>query len=114
MLGFKKNNSGSDCDAIVREIAERCSATILSQLTTADEMSVGMSIAQLRGYVRAHAWPQVLAEAKRSEASGHPTNSNANDLAARVLEQTVHLVTRVYLSSPIVATPAPHISRRAA
>jgi hypothetical protein len=64
--------------------------------------------------VREHAWPQVWAEAQRAAASGNLTKSNANDLAARVLEQTVHQVTRVYLSSPIVAMPAPHIGRRAA
>jgi hypothetical protein len=110
-LDFKKNHSGTDCDAFVREIAERCSAAILSQLSTAAKE---MSVAQLRGYVRAHAWPQVLAEVQRAAASGHVTKSNANDLAARVLEQTVHQVIRVYLSSPTVAMPAPHIGRRAA
>jgi len=110
-LGFTKNNTGTDCNAIVREIAEHCSTAILSQLSTAAEE---MSVAQLRGYVRAHAWPQVWAEAQRAETSGQLVKSNANDLAARVLEQTVHLVTRVYLSSPVVAMPAPHIGRRAA
>jgi hypothetical protein len=111
LLGFKKNHFGIDCDAIVREIAERCSTAILSQLSTAAEE---MSVAQLRGYVRAHAWPQVWAEAQRAEASGQLTKSDANDLAARVLEQTVHLVTRMYLGPPVVAMPAPHIGRRAA
>jgi hypothetical protein len=110
-LGLKKKNTDTDCDAIAREIAERCSTTILSQLSTAAEE---MSVAQLRGYVRAHAWPQVWAEAQRAEASGQVTKSNANDLAARVLEQTVHLVIRVYMSAPVVAMPVPHIGRRAA
>ena len=111
MLGFKKENTGSDFDAIVRETAKRCSTAILSQLNTAAEE---MSVAQLRGYVRAHAWPQVWAEAQRARASGRMTKLNANDLAARVHEQTVHLVTRVYLSAQVVAMPAPHIGRRAA
>ena len=110
-MGFTKNNTGTDCNAIVREIAEHCSTAILSQLSTAAEE---MNVAQLRGYVRAHAWPQVWAEAQSAEASGHPTKSNANDLAARVLEQTVHLVTRAYLSSPVVAMPVPHMGLRAA
>jgi hypothetical protein len=111
MMGFKKNNTGSDCDAIVREIAERCSIAILSQLSTAAEQ---MSVAQLRGYVRAHAWPQACAEAQVAVANGIVAKSNASELPPRVLEQTVHLVMRVYLSSPIITTPAPHITRRAA
>jgi hypothetical protein len=111
MLGFTNASTRTDCDAILREISERCSTAILSQLSTAaDEMSV----AQLRGYVRAHAWPQVWAEVQRADASGLLTKFNANDLAARVLDQTVHQVTRAYLLSPTVAMPAPHIGRRAA
>jgi hypothetical protein len=111
LLRFRKNNTGTDGDAIVREMAERCSSAILSQLSTAAEQ---MSVTQLRGYVRAHAWPQVWAEAQRAKASGRVARSNANGLASKVLEQTVHLVTRVYLSAPIVVMPAPHIGRRAA
>jgi hypothetical protein len=111
MLGFKRNNSGADFDGRVREIAGRCASATLSQLSPAAER---MSVAQLRGYVRAHAWPQVWAEAQRAEASGQLSKYYANDLAAGVLEQTVHLVTRVYLSAPVVAMPAPHIGCRAA
>jgi hypothetical protein len=111
MLGFGSNNSGADCDAIVREIAERCASATLSQLSIAAER---MSVAQLRGYVRAHAWPQVWDEAQSAEASGGVAKSLARDLAARVLEQTVHLVTRAYLTPPVIAMPAPHIGRRAA
>ena len=66
MLGFKRNNSGTECDAIVREIAERCASATLSQLSTDAER---MSVAQLRGYVRAHAWPQVWEETQGAEAS---------------------------------------------
>ena len=54
------------------------------------------------------------AEAQSAAEVGRVAKSQANDLAASVLEQTVHLVTRVYLSTPIVAMPAPHIGRRAA
>jgi len=111
MLGFTYNNSGADCDAIVREIAERCASATLSQLsTTAEEMG----IAQLRGCVRAHAWPQVWDEAQIAEVNGRVPKSLARDLAARALEQTVHLVTRAYLTAPVIAMPAPHIGRRAA
>ena len=111
MLSFRNNSSGADSDAIVREIVERCASATLSKLSAAAE---GMSAAQLRGYVRAHAWPQVWDEVQSAEAHGRVTKSQANDLAARVLEQTVHLVTCTYLTAPIVAMPAPHIGRRAA
>jgi hypothetical protein len=111
MLGFRNNNTGADSDAIVREIAERCASATLSQLSTAAER---MSVAQLRGYVRAHAWPQVWDEVQSAEVHGRVAKSLARDLAATVLEQTVHLVTRAYLTAPIVSMPAPHIGRWAA
>jgi hypothetical protein len=111
MLGFKRNNTGADGDALVREISERCAAATLSQLSRAAER---MSAAQLRGYVRAHAWPQVWAEVQRAEANGRLTMSHVNDLAAKILEQTIHAVTSAYLTAPVVAMPAPHIGRRAA
>jgi hypothetical protein len=111
MLGFKRNNSGAEFDGLVREFAERCASATLSQLSPAAER---MSVAQLHGYVRALAWPQVWIEVQRAEASGPLPKFYANDLAAGVLEQTVHLVSRVYLSAPVVSMPAPHIGRRAA
>jgi hypothetical protein len=111
MLGFKKLNTGTDCDAIVREIAERCASTTLSELRGAAER---MSVAQFRGYVRAHAWPQVMAEVRGAEASGRVKGSQANNFAASALEQTVHLVIGASTTAPIIAMPAPHIGRRAA
>ena len=111
MLGFKKNNTGTDRDRIVREIAERCAAATLSQLSTAAEQT---SVAQLRGYVRAHAWPQVWAEVQAAVVNGRLNKPQASDLAGRTLEQTVHLVAGVCLTAPVIAMPAPHIGRRAA
>jgi hypothetical protein len=111
MLGFKRNNSGADSDAYSRQIAERCASAMLSQLSTAAEQ---MSVSQLRGYVRAHAWKPVWAETKDAEAGGRLTKSQANEVAARALELTVLIVTQACLSTPIIAMPAPHIGRRAA
>ena len=111
MLSYKKNLTGTDGDAIVRDIAEKCAAATLSQLSTAARE---MSVAQLRGYVRAHAWPQVWGEAQAVAANCRLTTSQANDVASRVLERTVQLVTGAYLAAPVVAMPAPHIGRRAA
>ena len=110
-MAFRKNNTGTDGDAIVREIAERCAVAILSQLSNAAGQ---LSASQLRGYVRAHARPQVWGEAEAAAANGRLTKAAANDLAARALEQTVHLVTGPYLTAPVVAMPVPHIGRRAA
>ncbi len=50
MSGFKRNNSSTDCDAIVREIAESCASATLSNLSSD---AAQMSVAELRGYVRA-------------------------------------------------------------
>jgi len=111
MFAFKKNNIGTDCDPVAREIAERCAAVTLPQLTAAAGQ---MSASQLRGYVRAHAWPQVWDETETASASSRLTKAERNDLAARALEQTVHLVMCAYRSAPVVAIPSPHIGRRAA
>jgi hypothetical protein len=111
MMGFKKNNSGEEHDAIAHEIADRSASATLAQLSTVAE---GMNAAQLRGYLRAHAWPLVWAEVQDVAAGGRLTKTQVNELAGRALEQTVHAVTRAYLAAPIVAMPTPHIGRRAA
>ena len=111
MFAFKKNNTGAGCDPIAREIAERCASVTLSKLTPAAEQ---MSLSQLRGYIRAHAWPQVCQEAETAAASYRLTKSVTNELAGTALEQTVHLAMAAYQSAPVVAMPAPHIGRRAA
>lgn len=111
MLGFKINNSGRDIDRLVRVIAERCASVTLFQLSSVVEQ---MNDSQLRGYVRAHALPQVWAEAHGTELFCRLTQSQANDVASRAVEQTVHLVTRTFSSAPTIAMPAPHIGRRAA
>src|SRR5882672_998466 len=111
MLDLKISGTGRDCDAIVHEIAKRSAAATLSQLGMATE---GMNVAELRGYVRAHAWPCVSAEVNDFDADDRFSNSQLNELAARALEQTVHVVTRAYLSAPVVVIPTPHIGRRAA
>src|SRR3954451_18834110 len=111
MSDLKIIGTGRDCDAIVHEIAKRSAAATLSQLGMAVEQ---MSVAELRGYVRAHAWPCVSATVNDLDANDHMSSSQLNELAARALEQTVHLVTRSYLGAPVVAIPMPHIGRRAA
>jgi hypothetical protein len=111
MLGFKKDNTGSESDAVVREIAERCAKANLAQLSREAQ---AMNAAQLRGYVRARAWSKVWSEVQDAAAAGRIRKSDANDLAARVLEQTVHIIIAVNSAAPVIAMPMPHIGRRAA
>jgi hypothetical protein len=111
MLRFDKDNSGTERDAVSREIAERCANAILAQLSHEAQM---MNAAQLRGYVRARAWSQVWAKVKDAAAAGRVRRSDVNDLAARVLEQTVHITVAANSAAPVVAMPTPHIARRAA
>ena len=111
MLGFKRSNSGGVIVGLVREIAERCASSTLSHISSAANR---MNAAQLRGYVRAHAWPEIWTETQDAKSNYHLTKLQANELAAKSLEQTVHLVTNAYLSASVVSMPAPHIGRRAA
>src|SRR5947208_13118048 len=111
MLRFNKRPQSSRCDAVVRQIAERSAAATLSRLSGAAER---MSIAELRGYVRAHAWPLICAEVQRATINEPLPDDQFNHLLARALEQTVHMVTSAYTLTPISAVPTPHIGLRAA
>jgi hypothetical protein len=111
MLGFKKNNSGSESDALAREIAERCAKAILAQLSGGAQL---MNAAELRGYVRAGAWSQVWSNVQDAAATGRVRKSGVNDVAIRAFEQTVHIVIAANSAAPVIAMPLPHIARRAA
>ena len=111
MLRFNTGQSGTKADALAREIADRCASAVLAQLSS--EVQV-MNAAQLRGYVRAHAWSHVWAEVQDAATTGRVRRSDVNDLAARVLEQTVHIIIAANSAAPVVAIPRPHIARRAA
>src|SRR2546429_8510770 len=105
MLNFSKRLQDSDRDAIVRQVAERSAAATLSQLGPEAQR---MSVPELRGYVRAHAWPYVCAEAEQFGTNGGLAHAQHKELLARALEHTVHLVTQAYTSSPVIAMPMPH------
>jgi hypothetical protein len=102
---------GPESDALTREIAERCANAVLAQLSGE---ALQMSAAQLRGYVRARAWSHVSAELQDAAATGRVRRSQAIELAARALEQTVHIVVAANTAAPVIAMPMPHIGRRAA
>jgi hypothetical protein len=110
-LRFKKLTVNGHYDAIAREIAERCAEAIVSKL---DNAANRMSAAELRGYVRASAWPWICAEVQAIDSQPQLAKSERVELAARALEQTAHLVTRALMSAPIIAMPTPHIGQRAA
>jgi hypothetical protein len=111
MLGFRKNIADGSYDSLVREIAERCANGVLAQLSNEARQ---MNAAQLRGYVRARAWPRVSAEVQDAAAMGRVHPSEINEFAARVLEQAAHLASAANAMSPVIAMPMPHIGRRAA
>ena len=111
MLNFNKRAQSARCDLVVREVVERSAASTLSQLSPAAER---MSVAELRGYARAHAWPLIRAEMERFASDFDLSEDQSNELLARALEQTVYLVTQAYVAAPIVAIPIPHIGARAA
>ncbi len=111
MSAFKKNFYGAQSEAFVKEVADLCATTTISQLSVAAEQ---MSFPQLRGYVRAHAWPIVWSATQSAVAHGLVAAAGANVHAAKVLEQTVYVVMCKYNAVPVIATPSPHIGRRAA
>ena len=110
MFNFHSSTTNQKCDALIREVAERTAAEILSQLGAT---LAGLSESELRGYVRARAWPLVCDDLQRIVTRKTALGSQ-QDLAGQVLEQTVHIVTRACTDSPIASVPMPHIGRRAA
>lgn len=111
MLNFNKRTQKGRCEPMVHEIAERSAAAILSRLSVTPD---AMGTAELRGYVRAHAWPLICADVECATRKKTLSEDRINDLLARALEQTVYMVTSVYTLTPISAVPTPHIGLRAA
>jgi hypothetical protein len=111
MFNAKKNFAVGEGDALVRELSERCTAATITQLGDAARQ---MNIAQLRGYVRVHAWSLVWIEVQDAAQNRQVRLTQTHEIASRTLEQVVHNVTTAYTAAPTVAMPAPHIGRRAA
>jgi hypothetical protein len=111
MLGIYRGHASDRDEAIVRETAERCTAAFLSEFGSVAQQ---MSAAELRGYVRAHAWPWISAESQRLISTGELPQARVNNFLSRTLEDVVHRVVRAYAVAPVVATPTPHIGIRKA
>jgi hypothetical protein len=110
MFNFHSSATNQKRDALIRDIAERSAAEILSQLSATLQ---GLSEAELRGYVRSRAWPLVCDDLQRL-VTDEAAPGSRQELAGRVLEQTVHIVTRACAVAPVISVPLPHIGRRAA
>ena len=111
MFNGNKNFAGSDGDAIVREISERCTTATIAKL---GEAARQMNTAQLRGYIRAHAWSLVWSEAQDAAIRHRIRQNETHEIVSRALEQVIYNITSSFTSAPTVAMPAPHIGRRAA
>jgi hypothetical protein len=101
-----------ETDSLVREIARLGAAVARSRLKLDGDQ---LSADELRGYVRARAIGPVRLLAHQLAAKTDHSSDLTDQLAARALERTVHLVVRGMQSRPIVAaTPACLPLRRAA
>jgi hypothetical protein len=110
MFNYRRYRASVPRDTLAREIAERSVAATLSQLC-ADANA--MPPAQLRGYVRAHALPNVHDEAFQLVGREWPKTA-LKELVASALEQTTHLVVQQIKAHLIVAIPTPHVRLRIA
>lgn len=111
MFNAQKNFAGASGDALVREIADRCTSATMARLGDAARQ---MNSAQLRGYIRAHAWSLVWAEVHDAIVSRQVQQTQSQEIASRALEQVVYNLTAAFMGAPTIAMPAPHIARRAA
>ena len=102
---------GNSMDALVREISDRSVAAARSRLKTS---TATMSVAELRGYLRARAAQPVRMRARQVMANRRAHSAPMDELIDRALERTVHLLVRETMVQPVVAPPAVHVSFRAA
>jgi hypothetical protein len=97
--------------ALARELAQRAAAVTRSRLHLAGDTLNGD---ELRGYVRARAIGPVRLLAQQLAAEYRLAPQAADELAARTLERTVHLVVRGISSQPILSIPAAVLPLRTA
>jgi hypothetical protein len=100
-----------DCDAVVRELAERSVAPTRRRLRIGSER---FDASELRGYVRARAASTVRSFVRALVLEGRLPLALADEIAARALEHTAHLVVRDILKRPVVSDPVHSALRRAA
>jgi hypothetical protein len=110
MFNDRKQQLMAQRDLLAREVAERSVENTLEQI---GDTAVNMSPAELRGYVRAYAFPFVHEEVAQLVSLEWPRKA-FNALAAAALDQAVHLVAMQLKSRPVAAMPVPHVRLRIA
>jgi hypothetical protein len=87
---------------VVRLLGERSVDKVQRRLQADTSL---MSVAELRGYVRARATEVLWSEARllEAETGGQPRLSD--DVVTRALERTVHLVMRQLMTTPAATLP---------
>ena len=110
MFNDRKQQLTAQRDLLAREVAERSVANTLQQI---GDMTVNMSPAELRGYVRAYAFPFVHEEAAQLVSLEWPRKAFAG-LVAAALDQATHLIAMHLKSHPVSAVPVPHVRLRIA
>ncbi len=103
MFNYRKHRA-----KLPREITGHSVAATLARLSVDAE---NMSLAELRGYVRAHALPCVREEALKLVSREWP-KAAFDELVAAALEQTVHHVVHHLDTYPLSAMPTPHVGQR--
>jgi hypothetical protein len=100
-----------DGDNLVRDLAIEVAQIARTRLTTPVS---GMSVAELRGYVRTRAAAVAKTQVRQATAERRLSHDNEHDMIAVVLERAIHLVIRDLLVQPVVSIPAPHVRLRIA
>lgn len=110
MFNAKLTRHTKSHDQLAREIADRSLAAVLGNLGSQADTMCG---AELRGYIRAHAFPCVYAEAAKLTGNVWPQET-FNQLVASALELATHSLQRRLKSHPVVVVPLPHVRLRIA
>jgi len=109
---FRLIRSGNcDRDTLVHNIANAAARTTAEQLS---HNTSKMSVAELRGYVRARALHAVRAQTFQAVAGRRLQRTKVDDLIAAALERTLHLLIRDFLAPPVATIPTPHVRLRIA
>jgi hypothetical protein len=91
---------------LVREVSRLCVDELSRQVATRAAL---MPLAELRGYIRAHARGTLRAYSVASLGNNGPDSTRVDELIDAALSRTVHLVTSACQLPPIIAISPPHV-----
>lgn len=96
-------SSGSDLiEQVAGEVARACRANLWHQISRG---TLNMSVAEVRGYVRAYASRHVRAEAEQARSRRHLRRSQLQPLIEAATAQLVAMITRDVLSDASLLRP---------